>query len=74
MTGYLAAQGVHASEERVGRALRSVHEPYHRIRQQVNMFHLYECITVIKCTLTQMIPYLLLFIRSSNSAFCQRQL
>ncbi|KAI3359386.1 hypothetical protein L3Q82_002888 [Scortum barcoo] len=34
MTGYLAAQGVHASEGRVGRMLAQVHEPYHQDRQQ----------------------------------------
>ena len=35
MTGYLKAQGLGASEVRVGQALRAVHEPYQKARQQV---------------------------------------
>ncbi|KAL1252312.1 hypothetical protein QQF64_020108 [Cirrhinus molitorella] len=34
MTGYLAAQGVYASEVRVGRTLAQMHEPYHQARCQ----------------------------------------
>ncbi|XP_042602392.1 uncharacterized protein LOC122140934 isoform X3 [Cyprinus carpio] len=34
MTGYLAAQGVNASEVRVGQTLAQMHEPYHRARCQ----------------------------------------
>lgn len=34
MTGYLAAQGVCASEVRVGRTLAQMHEPYHQARCQ----------------------------------------
>lgn len=35
MTGYLAAKGVKASEGRVGKVLRTIHQPYHTARQQV---------------------------------------
>ncbi|XP_041843882.1 uncharacterized protein LOC121641670 [Melanotaenia boesemani] len=34
MTGYLAAQGVRASEVRVGTVLSQMHEPYHQERRQ----------------------------------------
>ncbi|XP_030287100.1 uncharacterized protein LOC115590006 [Sparus aurata] len=34
MTGYLAAKGVKASEGRVGKVLRTIHQPYHTARQQ----------------------------------------
>ncbi|KAA0717606.1 hypothetical protein E1301_Tti016786 [Triplophysa tibetana] len=34
MTGYLAAQGIHVSEVRVGRTLAQMHEPYHQARCQ----------------------------------------
>ncbi|KAL7397154.1 hypothetical protein ABVT39_017641 [Epinephelus coioides] len=34
MTGYLAAQGVRASERRVGRMLTQMHEPDHQERRQ----------------------------------------
>lgn len=37
MTGYLAAQGVNASEVRVGQTLAQMHEPYHRARCQVEL-------------------------------------
>ncbi len=37
MTGYLAAQGVRASEVRVGRTLAQMHEPYHQARCQVDL-------------------------------------
>ncbi len=37
MTGYLAAQGVCASEVRVGRTLAQMHEPYHQARCQVDL-------------------------------------
>ncbi|XP_057208892.1 uncharacterized protein LOC130565818 isoform X2 [Triplophysa rosa] len=32
MTGYLAAKGIRASESRVGRALQTIHRPYHEMR------------------------------------------
>lgn len=35
MTGYLSANGVKASEGRVGKVLRRVHQPYHIARHQV---------------------------------------
>ncbi|CAJ1071517.1 uncharacterized protein LOC115555555, partial [Xyrichtys novacula] len=34
MTGYLSAKGIKASEGRVGKVLRSIHQPYHAARQQ----------------------------------------
>ncbi|XP_065125914.1 uncharacterized protein [Paramisgurnus dabryanus] len=34
MTGYLASKGLHASERRVGAALRLVNQPYHQARFQ----------------------------------------
>ncbi|XP_060745421.1 uncharacterized protein LOC132858892 [Tachysurus vachellii] len=34
ITGYLAAQGVHVSEVRVGQTLAQMHEPYHQARCQ----------------------------------------
>nr|XP_055066423.1 uncharacterized protein LOC129448235 [Misgurnus anguillicaudatus] len=32
MTGYLTAKGIRAAESRVGRALRTIHRPYHEMR------------------------------------------
>ncbi|XP_030607636.1 uncharacterized protein LOC115795729 isoform X2 [Archocentrus centrarchus] len=34
MTGYLSAKGIKASEGRVGKVLRSIHQPYYAARQQ----------------------------------------
>nr|XP_023675706.1 uncharacterized protein LOC111848157 [Paramormyrops kingsleyae] len=34
MTGYLSVKGIKASEGRVGKVLRSIHQPYHNARQQ----------------------------------------
>uniref|UniRef100_A0A1A8QU98 Si:ch211-227p7.1 n=2 Tax=Nothobranchius rachovii TaxID=451742 RepID=A0A1A8QU98_9TELE len=34
MTGYLSAKGLKAAEGRVVRILRSIHQPYHTMRQQ----------------------------------------
>ena len=35
MTGYLKSKGLAVSEVRVGQALKTVHEPYQKARQQV---------------------------------------